>query len=91
MVFLPLILINFLLLHKQGEKIMKEGVDILLHLLLIMSCDIISKAPAAAVYVTGFWKTDHFVTFDIIYISIYLRHSRWYNWFNNWLNQSHAT
>ena len=42
-------------------------------------------------YVTGFWKTDHFVTFDIIYISVYLRHSRWYYWFNKWLNQSHTT
>ena len=30
------------------------------------------------VTLTGFWKTDHFVTFDIIYISVYLRHSRWY-------------
>ena len=28
-------------------------------------------------FVTGFWKTDHFVTFDIIYISVYLRHSRY--------------
>ena len=33
----------------------------------------------------GFWKTDHFVIFDIIYISVYLRHSRWYYWFNKWL------
>ena len=36
-------------------------------------------------FVTGFWKTDHFVTFDIIYISVYLRHSRWYYWFNKCL------
>ena len=41
--------------------------------------------------VTGFWKTHHFVTFDIIYISVYLRHSRWYYWFSKWLNQSHTT
>ena len=40
------------------------------------------------VTVPKFWKTDHFVTFDIIYISVYLRH---YYWFNKWLNQSHTT
>ena len=28
-------------------------------------------------FVTEFWKADHFVTFDI-YISVYLRHSRGY-------------
>ena len=33
--------------------------------------------------VTGFWKTDHFVTFDIIDNSVYLRHSKWYHWINN--------
>ena len=27
-------------------------------------------------------KTDHFVIFEIIYISVYLRHSRWYYWFS---------
>ena len=37
------------------------------------------------------WKTDHFVTLDIIYISVYLRHSRWYYWCNKWINQSHTT
>ena len=38
------------------------------------------------IYVTGFWKTDKFVIFDIIYISVYFRHSRWFYWFNKWLN-----
>ena len=44
-----------------------------------------------AICVTEFWKTDHFVTFDIIYISVYLRHSRWYYWFNKWLTQTYTT
>ena len=41
--------------------------------------------------VTGFWKTDHFVTFDIIDNSVYLRHSKWYYWINKCLNQSQIT
>ena len=31
------------------------------------------------------------VTFDIIYISVYLRPSRLYYWFNKWLKQSQMT
>ena len=40
---------------------------------------------------TGFWKTDHFVTFDIIDNSVYLRHSKWYYWINSCLNPSKIT
>ena len=42
-------------------------------------------------FVTGFWKTDHIVTFDIIDNSVYLRHSEWYFWMNTCLNQSQIT
>ena len=41
--------------------------------------------------VTRFWKTDHFVTFGIIYISVNLGHSIWHYWFNKWLNQSQTS
>ena len=44
-----------------------------------------------ALYVTRFWKTDHFVTFDIIYISVNLRQSIRHYWFNKWLNQSQTS
>ena len=40
---------------------------------------------------TKFWKTNHFVTFGIIYISVNLRHSIWHYWFNKWLNQSQTS
>ena len=45
---------------------------------------------AKYVCVTRFWKTDHFVTFGINFISVNLiiRHSIWHYWFNKWLNQS---
>ena len=51
----------------------------------------LSRYPNDLIIVTGFWRTEHFVTFDIIYIYVYLRHSRWYYWFNKWLNQSYTT
>ena len=43
------------------------------------------------IIVTRFWKTDHFVTFGIIYISVNLRHSIWHYWFNKWLNRSQTS
>ena len=42
-------------------------------------------------FVTGFWKTNHFVTFEIINNSVYLAHFKWYYWFNNCLHQSQTT
>ena len=33
-------------------------------------------------FVTRFWKTDYFVIFGVIYISVNLRHSIWHHWFN---------
>ena len=43
------------------------------------------------IFVTGFWKTDHIITFDIIDNSVYLRHSKWYYWMNTCLKQSQIT
>ena len=50
-----------------------------------------TAAECHSTNVTGFWKTDHFITFDIINNSVYLGHSKWYYWFNKCLHQSQIT
>ena len=41
-------------------------------------------------YMTRFWKTNHDITIDIIYV-IHLRPSGLYYWINKWLKQSQVT
>ena len=39
---------------------------------------VLYSAKLTTKFVTGFWKTDHSVTFDITDNSVYLGHSKWY-------------
>ena len=60
------------------------------HFLVMSPCSFafLLTSLAIIIIVTEFWKTNQDVTFDIIYIYIYLKPSRLYCWFNKWLKQS---